>query len=150
MLTPSDRSNFSGPWFMPAWDYPGVYNVPGANGAFAYVGPRGTEEVGREVGTVVWGDINKGKFKYYAGIMDLDNAPTNTPLYPGRLQYAFLGSEPGFYGAAPTTALRTSSLSVSRRSTKSVSPSARSRTTSFSSTPTFSPSSTSVNPALSA
>lgn len=100
MLTPSDRSNFSGPWFMPAWDYPGVYNVPGANGAFAYVGPRGTEEVGREVGTVVWGDINKGKFKYYAGIMDLDNAPTNTPLYTGRLQYAFLGSEPGFYGSS--------------------------------------------------
>ena len=53
---------------------------------FAYVGPRGTEEIGREVGTVAWGDIMKGKFKYYLGVMDLDDQPTNTPLYTGRLQ----------------------------------------------------------------
>jgi hypothetical protein len=98
MLTPSDRSNFSGPWFMSPWDYPGVYSVPGQG--FTYVGPRGTEEVGREVGAVAWGDINKGKFKYYAGVMDLDNAPQNTPLYTGRLAYAFIGDEPGFYGSS--------------------------------------------------
>src|SRR3954468_10880134 len=56
MLTPSDRSNFSGPWFMPAWNYSGGYDG-------TYFGPRGTEEVGRETGVTVWGDINKGKFK---------------------------------------------------------------------------------------
>ena len=28
MLVPSDRSNFSGPWFMSPWKYPGLY--PGA------------------------------------------------------------------------------------------------------------------------
>jgi hypothetical protein len=98
MLTPSDRSNFSGPWFMSPWDYPGVYSVPGQG--FTYVGPRGTEEVGREVGVVAWGDINKGKFKYYGGVMDLDNAPQNTPLYTGRVAYAFIGDEPGFYGSS--------------------------------------------------
>jgi len=99
MLTPSDRSNFSGPWFMSPWDYPGVYSVPGSTGG-KYVGPRGTEEAGREVGTVAWGDIGKGKFKYYFGIMDLDNVPQNTPLYSGRLGYAIIGSEPGFYGSS--------------------------------------------------
>lgn len=98
MLTPSDRSNFSGPWFMSPWDYPGVYSVPGQG--FTYVGPRGTEEIGREVGIVTWGDIGKGKFKYYGGIMDLDNVPTNTPLYTGRLAYAVIGEEPGFYGSS--------------------------------------------------
>jgi hypothetical protein len=100
MLTPSDRSNFSGPWFMSPWDYPGVYSVPGPTGGFAYVGPRGTEEVGREVGAVAWGDIGKGKFKYYLGMMDLDDQVENTPLYTGRLQYAILGDEPGFYGSS--------------------------------------------------
>jgi hypothetical protein len=106
MLTPSDRSNFSGPWFMPAWNYSGVLD--------GYFGPRGTEEVGREVGVTVWGDIMKGKFKYYLGILDLDNnfgvAPHSAgnpgdyqgqnPLISARLAYAFVGSEPGFYGSS--------------------------------------------------
>jgi hypothetical protein len=100
MLTPSDRSNFSGPWFISPWDYPGIYFVPGPTGLFAYVGPRGTEEIGREVGTVAWGDIMKGKFKYYLGVMDLDDQPLNTPLYTARLQGAIIGSEPGFYGSS--------------------------------------------------
>ena len=99
MLTPSDRTNFSGPWFISPWDYPGLYFVPGANNGF-YVGPRGTEEIGREVGATAWGDIGKGKFKYYLAMMDLDNAPQNTPLYSGRVAYAFLGDEPGFYGSS--------------------------------------------------
>jgi hypothetical protein len=108
MLTPSDRSNFSGPWFMPAWNYSG--GTP-----FGYFGPRGTEEVGRETGFTVWGDIGKGKFKYYAALLDLDgnyNAgvvnPGNpnsglanqSPLFSFRAQYAFIGAEPGFYGSS--------------------------------------------------
>jgi hypothetical protein len=103
MLTPSDRSNFSGPWFISPWDYPGVYNIPGNAkhpGGFVYIGPRGTEEIGREVGTTVWGDIGKGKFKYYVAALDLDDAPTNTPLYTGRLGYDIIGNEPGFYGSS--------------------------------------------------
>lgn len=104
MLTPSDRSNFSGAWFMPAWNYSGVLD--------GYYGPRGTEEVGRETGATIWGDINKGKFKYYVGILDLDSnfgvtskpgaggMAAQNPLVSARLAYAFVGSEPGFYGSS--------------------------------------------------
>jgi hypothetical protein len=112
MLTPSDRSNFSGAWFMSPWNYPGVYFA----GPVGYVGPRGTEEIGRETGVVVWGNDAEGKFKYYAGVMDLDTAagaslgpnddmgaptvPEAGPLYALRAQYAFIGSEPGFYSSS--------------------------------------------------
>jgi len=100
LLTPSDRSNFSGPWFISPWTYPGVYF------GGPYIGPRGTEELGRDVGGVVWGDIGEGKFKYYLGVMDLDGNPgdpelfSQSPLYSARLGYAFIGSEPGFYGSS--------------------------------------------------
>jgi len=101
MLTPSDRSNFSGPWFMPTWNYAGGLPT-------GYFGPRGTEEVGREDGFTVWGDINKGKFKYYAALLDLDSdygvkdggMAGQNPLFSARLAYAFVGSEPGFYGSS--------------------------------------------------
>jgi len=101
MLTPSDRSNFSGPWFMAPWNYSG-------GTAFGYFGPRGTEEVGREVGATVWGDIAKGKFKYYLALLDLDGnygvgtkgMASENPLFSARLSYAFVGAEPGFYGSS--------------------------------------------------
>jgi hypothetical protein len=102
MLTPSDRTNFSGPWFIAPWSYPGVYSVPGSGphpGGFFYIGPRGTEEVGREVGVTLWGDLGKGKFKYYAAMLDLDDG-AKSPLYSARLGYAIIGSEPGFYGSS--------------------------------------------------
>jgi len=100
MLTPSDRSNFSGAWFMAPWNYSGVLD--------GYYGPRGTEEVGRETGGVVWGDIGKGKFKYYLGVLDLDSnfgvldggVAGQNPLISARLNYAFVGAEPGFYGSS--------------------------------------------------
>jgi hypothetical protein len=99
MLTPTDRSNFSGAWFMAPWNYSGVLD--------AYYGPRGTEEVGREVGGTVWGDIGKGKFKYYAMVGDLDSnvGPSGgfagqSPLFALRAQYAVIGAEPGFYGSS--------------------------------------------------
>ncbi|MDQ2647320.1 MAG: hypothetical protein M3020_26185, partial [Myxococcota bacterium] len=111
MLTPADRANFSGPWFIPEWAYPGSYI---AYGGGVYVGPRGTEEFGRETGVVAWGDIGGGKFKYYLSAMDLDGnvgadatgdavfngANSESPLFSGRLSYAILGSEPGFYGSS--------------------------------------------------
>jgi hypothetical protein len=97
MLTPTDRSNFSGAWFMSPWDYPGVYGVGALAGA--YVGPRGTEEIGREVGATVWGSFGGGTFKYYAALMDLDD-PEVSPLYAGRLHLNLVGKEPGFYGSS--------------------------------------------------
>jgi hypothetical protein len=100
MLTPTDRSNFSGPWFMAPWNYSGVLPT-------GYFGPRGTEEVGREVGGTVWGDIGKGKFKYYAMVGDLDNNYKSSngfggasPLFAARVQFAAIGAEPGFYGSS--------------------------------------------------
>jgi hypothetical protein len=102
MLTPADRSNFSGPWFMSPWNYPGSYFVAGG----PYIGPRGTEEIGREVGTIAWGDIGTGKLKYYLGAMDLDgnlgdaHGGVQKPLLAARVQYALVGSEPGFYGSS--------------------------------------------------
>lgn len=97
MLTPSDRSNFSGAWFMSPWNYPGSYFISGAGGA--YIGPRGTEEIGREAGVTVWGNDKTGKFKYYVSALDLDN-PELSPLFSGRLNVAFIGSEPGFYSSS--------------------------------------------------
>lgn len=106
MLTPGDRSNFSGAWFMSPWNYSGVFF------AGPYVGPRGTEEFGRETGVVAWGNTKDGKFKYYAGVMDLDgnaangifggdtNAANPNPLYAARVNVALIGSEPGFYGSS--------------------------------------------------
>jgi hypothetical protein len=85
---------------MAPWNYSGVLD--------GYYGPRGTEEVGRETGGVVWGDIGKGKFKYYLGVLDLDSnfgvlkggVAGQNPLISARLNYAFVGAEPGFYGSS--------------------------------------------------
>lgn len=87
MLVPSDRSNFSGPFFMSPWNYPGL------------VGPR-QGPTGRNVGATIWGDPGgTGKFKYYLGVFDLDgaNQMESRPLYTGRLNLAIIGDEPGFY-----------------------------------------------------
>lgn len=83
-LVPSDRSNFSGPFFMSPWNYPGL------------VGPR-QGGAGRNLGTTAWGDFGEGTFKYYAGVFDLEGGPASRPLYTGRLNLALVGAEPGFY-----------------------------------------------------
>ncbi|HET9933164.1 MAG TPA: hypothetical protein VFQ35_20815 [Polyangiaceae bacterium] len=95
LLVPVDRSNFSGPFFMSPWNYPGVFSVGGAGG---FVGPNEGPS-GRNTGGVVWGDIGKGTFKYYAGMMNLSNR-SERPLYSGRLAFAAIGKEPGYYGSS--------------------------------------------------
>jgi hypothetical protein len=95
LLVPSDRANFSGPFFMSPWNYPGVYSV---GGNFAFVGPQGERRAGRDVGGVVWGDFGKGLFKYYAGVFNLDKGDVSgSPLFTARLNFAPIGKEPGFY-----------------------------------------------------
>ena len=95
MLVPVDRSNFSGPFFMSPWNYPGVFSVGSATVlALPNEGP-----YGRNVGSTVWGDIGKGTFKYYASMMNLGNG-AQRPLYSGRLAYAAIGKEPGYYGSS--------------------------------------------------
>jgi hypothetical protein len=91
LLVPSDRSNFSGPFFMSPWNYPGVY---GAN----FIGPK-TGANGRDDGVVLWGNILEGKAKYFLGAFNMDNA-VQSPLYSGRINIAILGTEPGFWGSS--------------------------------------------------
>jgi hypothetical protein len=89
MLVPSDRSNFSGPWFMAPWNYPGFYG-PGA--------PQGPAQgpFGRNDGATVWGQFNGGLFKYYLSAFDLHDKGTS-PLYSGRLNLSLINPEPGYY-----------------------------------------------------
>jgi len=89
MLVPSDRSNFSGPWFMSPWRY------TGADMPIPFVGPR-TTQFGRDNGVTAWGTFVDGKVKYYAGAFNLSNRD-QSPLFSGRVNICLIGSEPGYY-----------------------------------------------------
>ena len=91
MLVPSDRSNFSGPYFMGPWNYPGAYGAGPSEGPY-----------GRNDGVTVWGQAGDGVFKYYLGAFDLygSKTPVVQPLISGRLNFAFLSPEPGFYNSS--------------------------------------------------
>ena len=90
MLVPSDRSNFSGAWFMAPWSYPGFF-VPGGGP----IGPR-QGAFGRNDGATVWGQFGGGLLKYYASVFDL-TAPQTSPLYSSRINLALINPEPGYY-----------------------------------------------------
>jgi hypothetical protein len=89
MLVPSDRSNFSGPWFMSPWNYPGSYL------AGPPVGPR-QGPFGRNDGATLWGQFFGGYAKYYLGAFDLHD-PNANALVSGRLNFTLLNPEPGYY-----------------------------------------------------
>jgi hypothetical protein len=88
LLVPVDRSNASGPFFMIPWNYPGFF----AGVAAPQEGP-----LGRNNGAVVWGDIQGGKFSYFAGAFD-NASVSQSPLFSGRFRIALLDPEPGFWG----------------------------------------------------
>jgi len=90
MLVPVDRSNFSGPWFMTPWYYPGFGFADGQVAA-----PR-EGPAGRNDGATVWGSFAGGLIKYYAGAYDLFDGD-QSPLYTGRLNLSFLNKESGYY-----------------------------------------------------
>jgi hypothetical protein len=106
LLVPSDRSNFTGPFFMMPWNYPGVY--PGH-----FVGPN-TGPNGRDTGATVWGMFLEDKLKYYAGVYGIDSCipfagascPSAAPpggeraYYSGRVSYTIQGAEPGYFGSS--------------------------------------------------
>lgn len=96
LLTPVDRTNFSGPFFISPWTYPGIMGVGGTT---VFVTPNGEDVYGRDVGSVIWGDIQKGTFKYYAAMTHLA-AVNESPLFSGRLAFAAIGKEPGYYGSS--------------------------------------------------
>ncbi|HLK35742.1 MAG TPA: hypothetical protein VKU41_03245, partial [Polyangiaceae bacterium] len=100
LLVPSDRSNFSGPFFSLPWNYPGFY-VAGPP-----LGPK-DGPTGRDQGVTVWGNALDAKLKYYAGVYGLDQgSPVSTvpkganPYFSGRLSYSIQGSEPGYFGSS--------------------------------------------------
>ncbi|MEI9939131.1 MAG: hypothetical protein WDO69_18075 [Pseudomonadota bacterium] len=85
MLVPTDRSNFSGPYFMGPWNYQ-VFNPK--------EGPNG-----RNNGVTAWGNIAGGTLKYYLGAFNL-NVPETQVLFSGRLNLSLLSPEPGFYSSS--------------------------------------------------
>ena len=71
-LVPSDRANLDGPFFLNAYDYPGL--VSRYPGIFA----------GRDNGVSVNGDIKGGKFKYAFGMYEgTGSVTTSDPFGPG-------------------------------------------------------------------
>ena len=88
-LPPSDRANLSGPYFQNAWNYP--TDVNGYPSIYA----------GRADGGAVWGQVDKGRFKYMGGVFTLAaNTPASQALYAARLVYNFLDPEPGYYNSS--------------------------------------------------
>jgi hypothetical protein len=98
LLVPSDRSNFTGPFFMIPWNYPGFY-FPGA----PPIGPKDFAN-GRDVGITVWGNALDAKLKYYAGVYGLGGSlagqQDQQPYYSARVSYSLQGSEPGYFGSS--------------------------------------------------
>jgi hypothetical protein len=90
-LTPSDRANLDGPYFLSAYDYPGL--VSRYPGIFA----------GRDNGVSVSGQVQGGQFKYAFGVYE--GQPTvlgtgDNMLYAARFVANFLDPEPGYYNAS--------------------------------------------------
>jgi len=88
LLVPVDRANYGGPFFAIPWNY------TGAIGFVPHEGPSG-----RNAGVSVWGDLMGGTFKYVLGAFD-GGGTAERALFSGRLQYDFIGSEPGYFGNA--------------------------------------------------
>jgi hypothetical protein len=95
LLVAADRSMLSGPYFIGAWNYPGVYSVSGPP---VVVAPK-AELMGRATGAAVWGHLGGGHFKYQLGAYQLE-APQRSPLWSGRLSAALLDPEPEFTNAS--------------------------------------------------
>ena len=98
MLVASDRSNFSGPYFMAPWIYPLKLGPQDFGTAYAVVGPK-EGPFGRNDGATVWGQFGGGTFKYYVGAYNLFDA-AQKPLISGRLALSLLNPEPGYYGSS--------------------------------------------------
>jgi len=87
-LPPSDRANLDGPFFLSAYEYPGLVSRYPA--IFA----------GRDDGVSVSGQVEGGVFKYavgmYKGIPQVVGQDGSS-LFAARFTYNFLDPEPGYY-----------------------------------------------------
>lgn len=98
MLPGSDRANLDGPYYLLAWEYPGV------------VSRYPSKTTGRDDGVAVWGKLLDGRLIYNAGTYEghyLGGNPPNSSdslLYAGRLQYDFWepNGAPAFYTGSTT------------------------------------------------
>jgi hypothetical protein len=93
MLPPSDRSNLDGPYYMLAWNYPGL-----VSGYPNYA-------VGRDKGLLAWGKVLDKKLVYSVGAFEGHNnqlglsSESDNLLYAGRLAINFWEPElaPAYY-----------------------------------------------------
>lgn len=87
-LTPSDRSNLSGPYFLNAWVYPTVHAFP-------------NEYAGRDDGFAYWGQYAGGVVKWQLGFFGMP-APAGTPdpRFAGRVTVNLFDPEPGYYNSS--------------------------------------------------
>lgn len=96
LLVPVDRANFSGPFFMIPWNYPGFVNLGVNQVVMAPIeGP-----TGRNTGASFWGNDPDGKIKYAVGVFVPPpgaNVALN-PLVSGRVSAAIIGKETGYFG----------------------------------------------------
>jgi hypothetical protein len=94
LLVPVDRANFSGPFFMIPWNYPGVFG-PNGVAAIPKEGP-----AGRNIGGSLWGNDPDGKIKYAVGVfLPPAGSPHNaTPLVSAHVSTALIGKETGYFG----------------------------------------------------
>jgi hypothetical protein len=92
MLPPSDRANLDGPYYLLAWDYPGL------------VSRYPNYAVGRDDGVTVWGNVDK-KVVYSVGAFEGHNnvagasSESDNLLYAGRVAINLLDPElaPAYY-----------------------------------------------------
>lgn len=96
MLTPSDRSNLDGPYFLSSWLYPGL------------VAQYPSQLAGRDTGVTAWGKLDDKHLIYSFGVFEGHNnysqasSQDDNLLYAGRIQYDFWGQgmTPAYYTAS--------------------------------------------------
>lgn len=96
MLTPSDRSNLDGPYFLSSWLYPGL------------VAQYPSQLAGRDTGVTAWGKLDDNHLIYAFGAFEGHNnysqasSQDDNLLYAGRIQYDFWGQgmTPAYYTAS--------------------------------------------------
>lgn len=91
-LPPSDRSNFSGPYYLGTWQFPIAQ-------AYPFV------VAGRDDGIALWGQTGGGKFKYQIGAFQGSDGTgsanvDDNPLFAGRLTFNLWDPEPGYYNSS--------------------------------------------------
>lgn len=91
LLPATDRSDFDGPFYISAWDFP--FLSDSFNSMTGHTGDRAD-------GLTIWGDLDK--FKYWAGVYDGHQQAAGAPvgghlMWAGRVQYNIFDPEPGYY-----------------------------------------------------